>query len=62
VLWLGLLSHVIVNNFSNMKVTFGLGTWWLVLGFIAVLTTKALRPTEAETPTLETTSPPPQTP
>jgi O-antigen ligase len=62
VLWLGLLSHVIVNNFSNMKVTFGLGTWWLVLGFIAVLTTNALRPAEAETPHLETTSPPLQTP
>ena len=43
VLWLGLLSHVVVNNFSNMRVTFGLGTWWLALGFVAVLTTDALR-------------------
>ena len=62
VLWLGLLGHVIVNNFSNMRVTFGLGTWWLVLGFIAVLTTDALRSTEPATPRHESGLPSPQTP
>lgn len=36
--WAVLLGHVAVNNFSNMKVQFGLGQWWLVLGLIATLT------------------------
>ena len=62
VLWLGLLSHVVVNNFSNMRVTFGLGTWWLALGFIAVLTTDALRSNEATTPRQEAGLTSPQTP
>jgi O-antigen ligase len=35
VLWLVIISHMIVNNFSNMKVVFGLGMWWLTLGLIA---------------------------
>jgi O-antigen ligase len=35
VLWLVIFSHVVVNNFSNMKVVFGLGMWWLTLGLIA---------------------------
>lgn len=37
VLWLSLGSHVIVNNFSNMKVSFGLGLWWATLGMIGAL-------------------------
>lgn len=37
VLWLSLASHVIVNNFSNMKVSFGLGLWWVTLGMIGAL-------------------------
>jgi O-antigen ligase len=37
VLWLSLASHVIVNNFSNMKVSFGLGLWWATLAMIGVL-------------------------
>ncbi len=36
-LWAVLGTHVIVNNFSNMKVVFGLGQWWLILGLIATL-------------------------
>ncbi len=44
VLWLIVASFVIVNNFSNMKIPFGLGLWWLALGQIAVVTSKALRP------------------
>jgi O-antigen ligase len=38
-LWAVLLAHVTVNNFSNMRVVFGLGQWWLVLGLIAALVT-----------------------
>jgi O-antigen ligase len=34
-LWLVVISHMVVNNFSNMKVVFGLGMWWLTLGLIA---------------------------
>lgn len=37
ILWLALLAHVVVNNFSNMKVVYGLGLWWLTLGLIASL-------------------------
>lgn len=37
VLWLSLASHVVVNNFSNMKVSFGLGLWWATLGMIGAL-------------------------
>ena len=36
-LWAILLAHVTVNNFSNMRVVYGLGQWWLVLGLIAAL-------------------------
>jgi putative inorganic carbon (HCO3(-)) transporter len=35
VLWLALLAHVVVNNFSNMQVPFGLGLWWFTLGLVA---------------------------
>ncbi len=34
-LWLVLAAHVVVNMYSNMRVVFGLGLWWLVLGVIA---------------------------
>ncbi len=34
-LWLVVGSFIIVNNFSVMKSTYGLGLWWLCLGFIA---------------------------
>jgi hypothetical protein len=37
IMWLALLAHVVVNNFSNMKVVYGLGLWWLTLGLIASL-------------------------
>lgn len=50
-LWLVLLSHVVVNNFSVMRVSFGLGMWWLTLALIAVVTTRALEDRGAtETP------------
>ena len=37
-LWLVIAAHIVVNNFSNMRSTFGLGMWWITLGLIAVLT------------------------
>ncbi len=42
-LWLVLLGHVVVNNFSRMQVPFGLGMWWVVLGMIAALVADAAR-------------------
>jgi O-antigen ligase len=39
VLWLVIFSHVIVNNFSNMKIVFGLGIWWITLSLIGRLLT-----------------------
>jgi O-antigen ligase len=47
-LWLVLAAHVAVNNYANMRVVFGLGLWWLVLGMIATLITR-YRPTVAAT-------------
>lgn len=35
VLWLIPVTHFVVNNFSNMKVPFGLGMYWLSIGLIA---------------------------
>ena len=35
VFWLVPAMHFVVNNFSNMKVPFGLGMYWLSLGLIA---------------------------
>lgn len=43
VLWLALLAHLVVNNFSNMRVEFGLGLWWLTLGLIASLEARSTR-------------------
>jgi O-antigen ligase len=37
ILWTVLAGHVVVNNFSNMRVVYGLGQWWLILGLIAVI-------------------------
>ena len=35
IFWMTLLSHFVVYNFANMRVIFGLGSWWLTLGLIA---------------------------
>jgi O-antigen ligase len=40
VLWLALATHLVVNNYSNMKVVYGLGLWWLTLGMIAVIVSR----------------------
>jgi O-antigen ligase len=37
VLWLALLAHIVVNNFSRMHLPFGLGLYWLTLGLVATL-------------------------
>lgn len=36
-LWLVVLFHVIVSNFINMIVVYGLGIWWITLGLIGYL-------------------------
>jgi O-antigen ligase len=36
-LWFVLAGHVLVTSFSNMKVPFGLGVWWLSLALIALV-------------------------
>ncbi len=43
-LWLVIAAHIIVNSFSNMRSTFGLGIWWITLGLIAVLTVQGRTP------------------
>lgn len=46
VLTIVLAAHVVVNNFSNMKIVFGLGLWWLTLGLLAaVVSENTARPT-----------------
>lgn len=44
IFWLLLLFHIIVNNFSNMRVVYGLGLWWIILGFIGVMVSQCLLP------------------
>jgi O-antigen ligase len=34
-LWLVILNHFVVNNFSHMRIEFGLGMWWFTLALIA---------------------------
>ncbi len=36
-LWLVILFHIIVSNFINMIVVYGLGIWWITLGLIGYL-------------------------
>ena len=38
-MWAVLVGHFVVNNFSNMRIVFGLGQWWLILGLIAAILT-----------------------
>lgn len=44
IFWLLLVFHFIVNNFSNMRVVYGLGLWWMTLGFIGAMVSGALSP------------------
>jgi O-antigen ligase len=41
-LWFVLGGHLVVTMFSNMRVVFGLGIWWICLGLIAVVTDRAM--------------------
>lgn len=43
-LWLVLGAHVVVNNFANMKSTFGLGMWWIMLGLITTIVSRPRAP------------------
>ena len=43
ILWIVILAHVVVNNFSRMQVPFGLGMFWLTLGLIASLVDRYAR-------------------
>jgi len=42
IFWLVLLFHFVVNNFSNMRVVYGLGLWWITLGFIGAMVSRSL--------------------
>lgn len=46
ILWLVIIVHFIVNNFSNMRVVYGLGLWWMTLGFIAALIGSSTMPAD----------------
>lgn len=37
VLWLAMGAQIIVYNFSNNRVAFGLGVWWLTVGLLATV-------------------------
>ena len=36
-LWLVVLAFVVVSNFANMRVVFGVSLWWVLLGFIGTI-------------------------
>jgi O-antigen ligase len=41
IFWLTIVAHIVVNNFSNMRIVFGLGIWWISLALIANLLAQA---------------------
>jgi O-antigen ligase len=43
-LWLVLGAQVVVTMFSNLRVPFGFGVWWICLALIAVVTDRARPP------------------
>lgn len=38
-----LVGHAVVSQFSNMRVPFGLGVWWICLGLLATVIARAQR-------------------
>jgi O-antigen ligase len=46
IFWFLIGFHFVVNNFSNMRVVYGLGLWWVTLGFIAVVASSASLPAD----------------
>jgi O-antigen ligase len=49
ILWLAMATHFAVNQFSNMRVAFGLGMWWITLGIIGSLVDRYRRVSVEET-------------
>lgn len=37
ILWLVIVNLIVLNNFTNLKVVYGVGLWWITLGLIAGL-------------------------
>lgn len=35
ILWLIMLNYIVLNNFVNLTVVYGVGLWWITLGLIA---------------------------
>lgn len=51
VLWLVILDHIVVNMFSDMRhSTYGMGMWWIALGFIANMVSAYLQSEDVELP------------
>ncbi len=46
-LWLIIIFFIVVNNFSNMRVVFGLGLWWITLALIGNMVYPNLTPRES---------------
>ncbi len=55
-LWLALAAHVVVNNFANMRIEFGLGGWWLTLGMVGSLVARYRNAAPADTTAARQTS------
>ncbi len=43
-LWLLILFHIVVSNFINMIVVYGLGIWWISLGLIGTIISSVRQP------------------
>jgi len=52
-LWLVMLNEAILVNFSNLRVVFGWGIWWVTLGMIAAMVSSAPRRARERTTPVE---------
>jgi O-antigen ligase len=51
VFWLAILNHVVVNMFSDMRhSTYGMGMWWIALGFVANMVSVYLQSEDVKLP------------
>jgi len=55
--WLVVTGHVVVSNFANMRVAFGLGVWWISLALVASLVDRAQREAAERRASLPTLGP-----
>jgi len=55
--WLVVVGHVVVSNFANMRVAFGLGVWWICLALVATLIDRAQREAAERRASLPTLGP-----